>query len=188
MNRDLLRENVKLQMLLTEYAEGILERTLQKAERFSSSHQSATAVRRESSSMSPARHVLSKPPPSRDRHNVTPSSTKTDDWSVSRRQSPHMHSLPYQRSDRFDGANTTPTAQHTKDRPFRTPSSAPAAQRTAWRSEINRRPNTTRPESRYSVNESESWQRPSVITSVVGWFRQKASNKQINIPSYLHDR
>ena len=38
MSRDILRENVELQLLLTQYAEGILESTLRKVEEFSHNH------------------------------------------------------------------------------------------------------------------------------------------------------
>ena len=44
MSRDILRENVQLQLLLTQYAEGILESTLRKVEQFSLDHSSASEI------------------------------------------------------------------------------------------------------------------------------------------------
>ena len=211
MNRDMLRENVQLQMLLTQYAEGILESTLRKVEEFSHNRQREGEAERKGEDMRRAGFQARRRSREHDRFARAPSSSHDyahtppplpppDSYITPSESSPPSPHIPnnnewgldaepglQQHNDSFPDDYSDAFGVANTGPPPRQHSSvrnmhAPSSAPPALRTHARR---STRSSSRRRSD--LRMRRPSVISSFFGWFTERRT-PQIDIPSYLHDR
>ena len=214
MNREMLRENVQLQMLLTQYAEGIFESTLRKVEEFSHNRQREGEAERKGEDMRRAGFQARRRSPEHDRFARAPSSSHDyaqtppplpppDSYITPPASSPPLPHIPNNNNEW--NLDPEPGQQQHNHHSFPDdysdafgvanagPPPPPQQQHSSARNmhtpssappALTHARRSTRSASR---RRSVPNRRPTVISSFIGWFTERRT-PQIDIPSYLHDR